>query len=113
MVRDLCRRSDVVKATCTIPNCEGLYARGLCSHQYDQWRRAGKPAGYPTQSELLSATTGLICSAPDCDKPIKLKKLALCGMHAERLRTRGSLDDSRFSEETRFWAKVAKGDGSG
>jgi len=51
------------------------------------------------------------CSVPGCTKPEKAR--GWCGMHHERQRRHGTLDNPRLSPEELFWAKVNKGDGTG
>lgn len=46
------------------------------------------------------------CDADGCARPAKTR--GLCGMHYQRVRNHGSLDDPRPTLEARFWEKVDK-----
>lgn len=49
-----------------------------------------------------------ICTAPDCDKPIRTRRSGLCEMHYFRQRRTGSLEDPRPTAEQRFFAHLVK-----
>ncbi len=76
---------------CEVPNCnEPAHARGLCVSHY-VWARDRKILGQFERKHRPLA--GRICEAEGCGKPAKQGKY--CGMHHERLRTRGDLGGAK------------------